>query len=114
MDQDKQDTRDLILETVETSLAAQLRAVRRLRREKPARVMPTKKRTSNISLVENVLKTAGTPLHITEIIQRVRAIHGIVLDRESIVSALTKKVLKGKQFERTGKNTFSLLQEEAK
>jgi hypothetical protein len=33
---------------------------------------------------------------------------GIKLERESLVSALSKKVLKEDRFVRTGKNTFAL------
>jgi hypothetical protein len=50
----------------------------------------------------------GSPLHVSEIIQRANELYGVILDRESVVSALTKKVKKGDTFIRTGPNTFGL------
>jgi len=41
--------------------------------------------------IYDVLRRAGVPLHVTEILRRVQADHGVRLDRESIVSALSKK-----------------------
>jgi hypothetical protein len=38
--------------------------------------------------------------------------HGVKLRRESIVSAMTKKVLDGHTFRRTGRNEFALLDQE--
>jgi hypothetical protein len=46
---------------------------------------------------------------VSEIMDRVRRIHGVELDRESIVSSLTKKVHRRDRFCRTAPNTFSLL-----
>jgi len=43
-----------------------------------------------------------------EIIERVDRKYGIKLDRESMVSALTKKVKKDAGFVRTGPNVFAL------
>jgi hypothetical protein len=40
--------------------------------------------------------------------RRAKEQYGVDLDRESIVSALTKKVKKGALFVRTGPNTFGL------
>jgi len=37
--------------------------------------------------------------------------HGVTLDRESIVSALTKRVARKDRFARTAPNTFSVLPE---
>jgi hypothetical protein len=50
----------------------------------------------------------GKPLHVTEIIDRVEKVHGKRLERESIVSALVKKVQRGDRFVRTDKNEFAL------
>jgi hypothetical protein len=61
-----------------------------------------------MSIITDILSSAGTPLHVSEIMRRARAQYGVDLDRESIVSALTKKVKKGALFVRTGPNTFGL------
>jgi DNA-directed RNA polymerase delta subunit len=56
----------------------------------------------------DILQRAGQPLHISEIIERVKRIHGQQLERESIVSSLVKKVRRGDRFIRTGRNIFGL------
>lgn len=63
---------------------------------------------SQMSMVIDVLASAKTPLHISEIIRRVEEQYGVKLDRESVVSALTKKIKKGVPFVRTDPNTFGL------
>jgi hypothetical protein len=103
------DIKDAILETIEASLDAQLRAVRRLRKggEEPAK--PHRRRSmSQIDMAYDVLKMARSPLHVTELLAQIKARFGVSVDRESIVSSLTKKVNRGDRFVRTGKNTFGL------
>lgn len=103
------DIKDLILEVCEASLDAQLRAVRRLRKgslEEPARRL--RKSRSQVDMAYDVLKAAGSPLHITELLARIRASFGVSVDRESLVSSLSKKLARGDRFARTGKNTFTL------
>ena len=65
-------------------------------------------RKSQMSMVTDILASDGAPLHVSEIIRRVEQQYGIKLDRESMVSALTKKVKKEVMFVRTGPNTFGL------
>jgi hypothetical protein len=64
--------------------------------------------TSNLDLIKDILAAANSPLHVSEIIQQANEQHGVSLDRESVVSALTKKIQKGVIFVRTGPNTFGL------
>lgn len=68
----------------------------------------SKKRTSNIDIVHNVLKTAGHPLHVTDIIKMVEQDYHVNLNRDSIVSAILKKINAGQTFIRTAPNTFAL------
>jgi len=96
-----------VLHAFEVSLEAQLRAVKRLRTS-PAPPRVARKSTSQIGMVQDVLRRAGKPLHVLEIIERVEKLHGLKLDRESIVSTLTKKVNRGDRFVRTDKNVFAL------
>ncbi len=70
-----------------------------------------KKRTSNIDIVLDVLQSARRPLHVTEIIDLVKQGHGIEISRDSIVSALLKKVHAGQGVVRTGPNTFATVEE---
>ena len=51
---------------------------------------------------------AGCPLHVSEIIQLAKRDFEVELDRDSIVSAILKKVNAGKSFIRTSPNTFAL------
>jgi hypothetical protein len=69
------------------------------------------KRTSNIDIVLDVLQGAGRPLHVADIIRLVQEMHGIELARDSIVSALLKKVQAGKGVVRTAPNTFASAKE---
>ena len=103
------DPKDIILSAFEASLEAQLRAVRRLRQGKSegAAARP-KKGLSQVDMAYDILKKARSPLHIAEILARLHAAFHVTVDRESLVSSLTKKVARGDRFLRTGKNTFGL------
>ena len=90
-------------------MEAQLRAVRRLRQgdadtPKPAR----RKRLSQVDRAYDVLKKARSPLHVSDLLERIHASFGVSVDRESLVSSLTKKVARQDRFRRTEKNTFAL------
>ena len=67
-----------------------------------------KKRTSKADVVEHVLKLAGRPLHVSEIIQIAKRDFNVQLERDSIVSILIKKIKAGQRFIRTAPNTFAL------
>ena len=66
------------------------------------------KRTSKIQIARNILRIAGRPLHVSEIIQLAERDFQVTLERDSIVSAILKKVNAGKSFIRTAPNTFAL------
>jgi hypothetical protein len=66
------------------------------------------KRTSNVVMVETVLKNSGKPLHVLDIIAAVKEMFGIILDRDSLSSAIIKQVRKEKRFVRVAPNTFGL------
>lgn len=67
-----------------------------------------KKRTSNIEIIRHVLSTAGRPLHVSEIIDLAETKFQVTLERDSVVSAILKKIKAGKMFVKTGPNTFVL------
>lgn len=69
---------------------------------------PPHKRTSKVRCIENVLKAAGRPLHVSEIIEMARRDFHVELDRDSIVSMVVKKVKAGHTFIRTAPNTFAI------
>lgn len=104
------DIKDSILAAFEASLEAQWRAVRRLRH--PAATPPAparhRKGLSQVDMAYDVLRKARSPLHISLLLDRIQAAFGIAVDRESLVSSLTKKVARNDRFLRTDKNTFAL------
>ena len=103
------ETKDLILGVFEASLEAQLRAVRRLRQGEPAAAAPRpRKGLSQVDMVFDILKKARSPLHVSEILDRIQTHFGVAVDRESLVSSLTKKVARSDRFLRPEKNTFAL------
>jgi hypothetical protein len=103
------DLKDSILSIFEVSLDAQLRAVRRLRSGPPeASPMRRREGLSQVDMAYDILKKARTPLHISELLARIRSTFHVTVDRESLVSSLTKKVARGDRFTRTDKNTFGL------
>lgn len=103
--------KDLILETVEQSLDAQLRAVRRLRRGGSPTPRKPRSRLSQVDMAYDILKKARSPLRISELLGRIETTYSVSVDRESLVSSLSKKIARGDRFQRTAKNTFALLPE---
>ena len=103
------DLKDSILSIFEASLDAQLRAVRRLRDGTEAPLHPRPRASlSQVDMAFDILKKARAPLHVAEILTRIHSAFHVSVDRESLVSSLTKKVARGDRFLRTGKNTFAL------
>lgn len=103
------ETKDLILSVFEASLEAQLRAVRRLRQGEPGpAAQRLKKGLSQVDMAYDILKKARAPLHVSHLLDRIQSQFGVAVDRESLVSSLTKKVARNDRFLRPGKNTFAL------
>ena len=103
--------KDLILRTIESSLDAQLRAVRRLRKGSPSTAKPpSSPRLSQVDMAYDILQKSRSPLHISELLTRIQATFGVSVDRESLVSSLAKKIARGDRFVRTAKNTFAVRQ----
>ena len=106
------ETKDLILGVFEASLEAQLRAVRRLRQgESETPQSLRRKGLSQVDMAFDILKKARSPLHVSVILERIQTQYSVAVDRESLVSSLTKKVARGDRFLRPEKNTFSIKQE---
>ena len=110
--------RETLLEIHEKILVSQLATVRKLRSHPSSpdtdsvlltRSKSTRKGRSHIDMVFDILTSAGTPLHVSEIISRVSSTFGVIIDSESLVSALSKRVARKDRFTRTARNTFALL-----
>jgi len=97
-----------LLNLYESLLSAQLRTVRQLKNRKPTKGKPKKREgMSNMDMAIDILQQARKPLHISEILAQVKAKHRVNLDRESLVSALVKKVHRNQGLTRTAPNTFA-------
>jgi len=91
----------------ESLFSAQLRAIRQLKSPKPRKTKERKREgMSNMYMAIEILQRAGRPLHISEVITQVGTKYGVTLDRESLVSALVKKVHRHQGLSRTAPNTF--------
>ena len=97
-----------ILSIFEASLDAQLRAVRRLRQTDAAAKPTPRKGLSQVDMAYDVLKKARNPLHVSDLLARIQSSFSVSVDRESLVSSLSKKVARHDRFLRTAKNTFGL------
>jgi hypothetical protein len=97
-----------LLNLFESLLSSQLRTVRQLKNRKAQKVKPQKNESmSNIDMAIDTLQKARKSLHISEILAQVKAQHRVSLDRESLVSALVKKVHRNQGLTRTAPNTFA-------
>ena len=92
----------------ESVFSAQLRAIRQLKSPKQRKVKEREgKDMSNMDMALDILRGTQRPLHISEIIGQVKTKYGVLLDRESLVSALVKKVHR-QELSRTAPNTFRI------
>ncbi len=100
---------DGLLELYESMLSAQLRVVRQLKTPKPRKPKPENKQgMSNIDMALDILHQSHQPLHVSAILAQVKAKYKITLDRESLVSALVKKIQRLPGLSRTAPNTFRI------
>lgn len=98
-----------LLNLYESLLSAQLHTVRQLKHRKPSARKPKKEEgMSKIDMAIDILRQARKPLHIAEILAQIKTKHGASLDRESLVSALVKKVHRNQNVIRTAPNTFAV------
>ncbi len=105
--------RDDLIDVLEAISRAQLRTLRRLRgsarQDSASAEAKATKSMSHVDMVHSILTAAGHPLHISEIMALVAKRYRVSLDRESIVSALAKRIARKDRFVRTAPNTFSVL-----
>ena len=98
-----------LLNLYESLLSAQLRVVKQLQNPKSTKTKREgDKGMSNMDMAIDILRQARKPLHISEILAQIKSKHKISLDRESLVSALVKKVHRHQGLNRTAPNTFEV------
>ncbi len=107
--------RDDLLDILEAVSRAQLRAIRRLRLSPKTKSKTGARveggRLSGMDMVMDILRRESGPLHITDILAAIHKRFGVELDRESVVSAISKRVARQDRFMRTAPNTFALIPE---
>lgn len=97
----------------ESLLKSQLRTIRDfLRKGEEPKFKPRKEGRSQMSIIYDILLSSEKPLHVSEIITKAKEDFNVILERESIVSAITKKVKSGRMFKRVKANTFTILNDE--
>lgn len=101
------DTFDKFIEFQKELLQSQLKTIRRYQQQSP-QFKKQPKRTSKLDVVEDILLSADQPLHISKIIEVAINDYNVTLQRDSIVSALVKKIRAGERFVRVAPNTFAL------
>ncbi len=100
---------DGLLELYESLLSAQLRVVRQLKPPKPGKPKRgSREGMSNIDMALDILRQSRQPLHVSDIVAQVKAKYKVTLDRESLVSALVKKLHRHQGLSRTAPNTFRI------
>ncbi len=92
-------------------LRSQLKVIREFLKDdaEPEPPPRKKKSRSQVNVVHDILFAAKEPLHISEIIKRAKENFNVDIDRESIASAMTKKISKGRMFRRVAPATFEVL-----
>jgi len=112
---EKEEDRQLILETMETMLTLQLRSVRQLldKEETSLKSIPRRgaRRKSLVDLVVQILTSEQRPIHVDELVELLRQGYGRVTDRDSLSSALAKKARQGVLVRRIAPATFALQQD---
>ena len=100
---------DGFLDLYESLLSAQLRVVRQLKAPKTGKPKrEAKEGMSNIDMALDILRQSRQPLHVSDILAQVKAKYKIALGRESLVSALVKKIHRLPGLSRTAPNTFRI------
>lgn len=101
------------LEVMERVLSAALREVRRARELEPPSGVELAERSSRyrrksvLRVCEDILAEAPEPQHVTRLLEEL-ARRGVKTNRESLVSAITKRRHPNGPFVRTAPNTFAL------
>lgn len=102
-----------LLTICESMLRAQLNVIKQLRREAGIdEDKGEKKSMSQIDMVYDILSEHSRPLHVDVIIEKIANKFHTQLDKESVVSALAKRVKRQDRFIKTAPNTFTLIDQD--
>lgn len=111
--------KDDVLDLMEALLKAQLETIQEIRRIRTAEndsdylgSRPVRKRLSYEDMAYAVLAAADHPLHVGEIVKRIREAFGELTTRESLASVLTRGAKLGERFQKVGPNTYTVVRGE--
>jgi hypothetical protein len=109
-----EEIRRIALQSIEAMLELQLRAVRQMIGSEelppPVRVRRGLRKKSLTDLSTEILRDAGKPLHVDDIVRLLVARFGRVTDRDALSSSIGKLAKQGVVFEPRGKGVFGLLE----
>jgi hypothetical protein len=105
-----------LLNIFESLFRAQLNTIKQLKKDTGivAEEKAIEKRMSQMDIVYDLLLHAGQAMHINQILSAAKQRFDVELDRESVVSALVKRVKRNDRFIKTGPNTFALIDQQIK
>ena len=98
----------------ESLLRSQLNTLKQFRKDAGyiEQEKPVERRMSHMDMVYNILKRTEQTMHVNDIIIAIEKNFGIKVDRDSLVSALAKRVARQDRFIKTAPNTFALISQE--
>ena len=108
------ESEEFILNLLESMLRAQLNALRQARKSLglATEKTPQEHRTSRMDMVYDVLVQAHRPMHVDDIIVEIARRFGVKPDKDSLVSALLKRIQRQDRFCKTAPNTFALISQD--
>ncbi len=103
-----------ILNLYESLFRAQLNVIKQLRKQAGLKEIeqPKEKRMSQMDMVYDILCELQKPMHVKDIIVAAKSKFDLDLDRESVVSALAKRIKRQDRFIKTAPNTYALIDQD--
>lgn len=107
---------DEILTFYESLIRAQLNVIKQFRKQLGIKTIetPKEKRMSQMDIVYDILFESQLSMHVDDIIAVAKSKFDIKLDKESVVSALAKRIKRHDRFIKTAPNTYALIDQELK
>jgi len=99
----------------ESMLKAQLNVIRQFRRDLGVETqgIKTEKRMSQIDMIYDILKESTSPVHIDQLIVDAEKKFDVKLEKESVVSAMAKRIKRNDRFIKTAPNTYFLIDQKS-
>ena len=103
-----------LLNMHESMLRAQLNVIKQLRKDAGLSENENlqEKSMSQMDMVYDILIEHSKPLHVNKIIDKIKNKYDVQLDKETVVSALAKRVKRQDRFIKTAPNTFTLIDQD--